>query len=274
MSGQPQEPPSNLQTDQPFIAMQVISDSIILADKIGYWYLTDEFQLRHYERNANQFNYGLPLYSDNRFEVLGCSAGEWGGAVFFFDKSIDKTYAFRSLCPQQVLKWKGEYFVSNYLAHLSGYSDFLLVSEPDQSPEYKTKQAELNCHIFSRNVSEEFSQFINSGLSNVKEYGLPFPSANLTSFACDTSMYTILTCNTGTYLAMHAFDTLKVTDTIFKSEIFFDHSTSLVKDDVTISALKYGMTSIGEYKAEFENALVVVNNRAIHFLFGIQRQLK
>lgn len=260
--------------DRLFNDMAVWRDTVLVTDKSGIWWISDDFGLYPYKRGVNQFKYGSPMYADSAYEVYGCDAGEWGGAVFFYDKRTDTTYTYESMAPQQVLRVGDRYIVSNYLAHLSGHSDFLAVADPRQLYVYSVTGPVLHCNWYYNDTLAKRLKNKTVSPTSAKTYGVPVPAANLTSFVIDTSLYSIYTTRSGTYLARHSADTLINTDTLLRNQIPTFREGTFSKNGVTVTAFSY-VTSWqdgdGKMYSRQSGGLIVVNGRAIRFLFTRER---
>ncbi|MBP7557193.1 MAG: hypothetical protein KA821_13045 [Chitinophagaceae bacterium] len=254
--------------------MAVWRDTVLVTDQSGSWWISDDFGLYPYKRGVNQFKYGSPMYADSAYEVYGCGAGEWGGAVFFYDKRTDTTYTYESTAPQQVLRVGDWYIVSNYLAHLSGLSDFLTVADPRQLYVYSVTGPVLHCNWYYNDTLAKLLKNKTVSPSSAKIYGVPVPAANLTSFLIDTSLYSIYTTQSGTYLARHSADTLINTDTLLKNQIPTLRAETFNKNGVNVATFRYfsgWQDGEGKMHSRQSGGLIIVNSRTIRFLFTKER---
>ena len=70
------------------------------------------------------------LFEDNKFIVYGECFGEWGGTVYFFEKSSAKTFFTESTCANSVLKNKHGYNVLAHLGHGGGSTEIKTIIDP------------------------------------------------------------------------------------------------------------------------------------------------
>ena len=70
------------------------------------------------------------LYEDSLFEVSNIDRGEWGGTVFFKDKRTNISYEAGADGVKSVVKLKNAYYVTNYLAHMSGWGSIIRIDDP------------------------------------------------------------------------------------------------------------------------------------------------
>lgn len=70
------------------------------------------------------------IYKDEQFNVYSTCRGEWGGTVFFQDKKTNELFEASSTCPIVVNKIGKEYYVTNYLGHMVGFTSVIKIADP------------------------------------------------------------------------------------------------------------------------------------------------
>lgn len=70
------------------------------------------------------------LFEDEKFIVFGDCFGEWGGTVYFFEKSTSKTFFTESTCANSVIKNSNGYNVLAHLGHGSGSTEVKTIPDP------------------------------------------------------------------------------------------------------------------------------------------------
>lgn len=70
------------------------------------------------------------LFEDENFIVFGDCFGEWGGTVYFFEKSTLKTFFTESTCANSVIKNANGYNVLAHLGHGSGSTEVKTIPDP------------------------------------------------------------------------------------------------------------------------------------------------
>ena len=70
------------------------------------------------------------LFEDENFIVYGDCFGEWGGTVYFFEKSTSKTFFTESTCANSVIKNADGYNVLAHLGHGGGSTEVKTISDP------------------------------------------------------------------------------------------------------------------------------------------------
>ncbi|MDR0982825.1 MAG: hypothetical protein LBM07_06245 [Culturomica sp.] len=80
------------------------------------------------------------LFEDNDFIVYRDCFGEWGGTVYFYEKSTQKTFFTESTCPNSIIKTQNGYQVLANLGHMFGSSEIKLIPDPSKLTEAKSHQ--------------------------------------------------------------------------------------------------------------------------------------
>jgi hypothetical protein len=70
------------------------------------------------------------LFEDDKFIVYGDCHGEWGGTVYFFEKSTSKTFFTESTCANSVIKDTNGYNVLAHLGHGGGSAEIKTIADP------------------------------------------------------------------------------------------------------------------------------------------------
>lgn len=71
------------------------------------------------------------IFQDSNYIVSKSCSGEWGGTIKFKNKKTGIKYSAASTCPVVVTKFNNSYFVSNTLAHITGFSEILEIPNPE-----------------------------------------------------------------------------------------------------------------------------------------------
>jgi hypothetical protein len=118
----------------------------IINDKLG---AISGSRIYIWENNKwNKFKTKFPLkkqpklFEDNEFIVFGDCHGEWGGTVYFFEKSTGEIYFTESTCANSVIKKDGKYLVLAHLGHGVGSSELKSIINPRKLT--KAKKSEIN----------------------------------------------------------------------------------------------------------------------------------
>ncbi|WKZ58789.1 MAG: hypothetical protein QY309_13290 [Cyclobacteriaceae bacterium] len=106
----------------PFISSGQIAAFFQVTDTV----LTDSKRTEIEKLKKNK----LSFYEDNDYTVSKTCSGEWGGTIRFKDKINGKEYSCEATCPVSVNKIDDNYIVTSSLAHLSGFTEIIKISDP------------------------------------------------------------------------------------------------------------------------------------------------
>lgn len=70
------------------------------------------------------------LFEDDEFIVYSDCYGEWGGTVYFYEKSTSKTFFTESTCAKAIIKQSKGYHVTASLGHGHGSSEIKVIGDP------------------------------------------------------------------------------------------------------------------------------------------------
>jgi len=79
----------------------------------------------------------LPIYEDNFFRATTCCYGEFGGAVFFYDKKTKKTYSCPSTCLTTIHKLHNSFYLAS---SMMGVSSITKIVNPKKLPEIRNEK--------------------------------------------------------------------------------------------------------------------------------------
>ncbi|MFN8291370.1 MAG: hypothetical protein U0U70_14025 [Chitinophagaceae bacterium] len=230
------------------------NDTILLLTDKDIFYLDTDFHLKKY--NNQPFKYGLPYYNDSSYYVHACSAGEWGGAVFFWNKKTNKTFSYPATDVQQVLKFKGDYIVSSFLAHMSGLSDYLSINDPTKLYELKDEKQKTFCNWYMEADSiKDKKLFDTITPPGVKYYSDKFTTRTLTVFPYDDTLYSIYCTDSATILAKHVNFKLLPVDTLLKRRISFQQAKTHLINNISVTSYSdyWGMLDSNNKEVTYQN---------------------
>ncbi|WP_207534777.1 hypothetical protein [Desertivirga arenae] len=72
------------------------------------------------------------FYEDEDYLVSASCSGEWGGSIRFKNKKTGVERSAASTCPVTINKLDGKYYLTNTLAHMSGFSEILEIADPEK----------------------------------------------------------------------------------------------------------------------------------------------
>lgn len=152
------------------------------------------------------------FFEDERYLVKATCHGEFGGSIWFKDKTTGVTYSRESTCPVCIIKLKGKYYVTNALAHLSGFSQVLEIDRPDSMSVVKPGTiASENSAAYNRE-----SHSFKGARVLVDSIGI----LTLASFPYQGELFYIITDFQKTYVARIAQDRFVTLDTVSNVSIW------------------------------------------------------
>lgn len=77
------------------------------------------------------FNNKTPIYEDDNYSCYSVCHGEFGGAVFFYNKQSRQITFMPSACTVCVMKKKEGYYIVSNLSHKIEYSSIVGINDPD-----------------------------------------------------------------------------------------------------------------------------------------------
>ncbi len=193
-------------------------DKFIIKDIVGQ----DGFSESNIKVNPNN------IFEDSLYIVSKTCSGEWGGTIKFKNKKTGIEYSASSTCPVVVNKLNGKYYITNTLAHLSGFSEILEISNPDSMTVFELpKPRSKKGKTIVRYVGDDESKSTNGTKQLVDSIGI----LTLASFPYNGQLYHIVTDFKKTFLTKIENNRFVTLDTISDKSIWTYDPEVFVKDD-------------------------------------------
>lgn len=97
-----------------------------------------------------------PFFEDTKFSVSESCSGEWGGSLYFTNKTTKNVYECSSTCPLIINKMGGSYFVTSTLSHLSGHWNVMEIKSPYDLARFKPREKKLINHVgYDESISKK-----------------------------------------------------------------------------------------------------------------------
>ena len=125
-------------------------DTIFASERLSVYSVRQRYLDENFEWQISNEKVEFPFYDDENFSVTDCCFGEFGGSVFFRNKSNEKVYSCESTCPVALNKLNGEYYLTTALAHFSGSSEILKIADPEKLFELLGDSLQHECHWWSK----------------------------------------------------------------------------------------------------------------------------
>lgn len=152
------------------------------------------------------------LYEDNEFVIFGDCHGEFGGTVYFYEKSTGETFFTESTCANTVIKKNDKYFVLAHLGHMMGSTSIKVIDDPRKLT--KAKKAEIN-------KTKEGTALGYTDKSKAYEIALEFWGVQLFStFKYENRELFMVHVNERTFLAEIVDNKIQIVNPLFNNEIY------------------------------------------------------
>ncbi|MFZ6052746.1 hypothetical protein [Halocola ammonii] len=168
------------------------------------------------------------IFEDSLYVVSKTCSGEWGGTIKFKNKKTGIEYSAASTCPVVVNKLNGKYYITNTLAHLSGFSEILEISNPElmtvfELPKPRSKKGKT----IVRYVGDDESKSTKGTKQLVDSIGV----LTLATFPYNGQLYHIVTDFKMTFLSKIENNKFVTIDTISDNSIWTYDPEVFVKDN-------------------------------------------
>lgn len=127
------------------------------------------------------------FYEDENYTVTDTCHGEFGGNIYFQDKSSKKQYSLEATCPLMINKLKNRYYLTTSLSHMAGFCEVFEIENPKELKEVDI----LNYNEY------EYKKSTIGAKPLIREIG----SVILLSFVYKEKLYHIVSNDYGTYIA-------------------------------------------------------------------------
>jgi len=182
-------------------------DRFIIKDSV----VQDNFGKSDFNINPNN------IFEDSLYIVSKTCSGEWGGTIKFKNKKTSVEYSAASTCPVVVNKMNGKYYITNTLAHLSGLSEILEISNPELMSVFKLpKPRSKKGKTIVRYIGDDESKSIKGTKQLVDSIGV----LTLASFQYNRQLYHIVTDYEKTFLTKIDKNRFVTIDTISNMSIW------------------------------------------------------
>ena len=206
------------------------------------------------EKVENKYKKNKVLFNDKNFLVTSTCSGEWGGTIKFRDKSSQKIYSAESTCPISVDKLNNEFYVTNSLAHMSGFTEILRIENPTEMEEFKVSKPRKEKGRFVKYVGDDESKSKKGTEQLLDSIGV----FTLASFQFDNRFYYIVTDFEKTYLSKIKNKKLETISELPVSDIW-SYDPKIIKISNNHIILLFNNEKIKGYLEAENNKIKIVN---------------
>ena len=191
------------------------------------------------------------FFEDENYIVSRTCSGEWGGSIRFKNKKTGIEYACEATCAIVINKIDGKYFVTNSLAHMSGYTELLEIDNPSSMEQFKLReQQQLNGVKLARYKGETESHSRKGTKQLADSTGI----LTIASFQHKGQIFHIVTDFEKTFLAKVENRKFVPIDTISKISIW-DYNQEVIKTINNHFIVLFNNDKTNGYLDIFENKI-------------------
>lgn len=157
-----------------------IIDNTLVAKSGGSLYTwTDESGWVSFQKK-NPMENQPKLFEDDKYIVYFHCNGEFGGTVYFYDKSTKDIHVTEATCPNSVNIQDNEYLILSTLGHMMGSTDLKSIANPSMLPKLKDlkklklegwAKSNIGYADSSNNSKKEFEYYNILSFSSFKRKG-------------------------------------------------------------------------------------------------------
>jgi len=190
------------------------------------------------------------LFEDNKFIVYGDCFGEWGGTVYFFEKSTSKTFFTESTCANSIIKNAKGYNVLAHLGHGGGSTEVKTISDP-------TKLTFVNSNEIGKTVKGEALGYTDK--SNAFEKKFDFYGVQIfSSFNYQDKVLYVVHLSDLTFIAEIKHDKIEIVNPFFFNNLY-------THDPITNKYGVYTLMNLDHYGSglDREISVLIINGNKI-----------
>lgn len=190
------------------------------------------------------------LFEDDEFIIYGDCNGEWGGTVYFYEKTTSKTFFSESTCTNSVIKTENGYEVLAHLGHSFGSSEIKLIKDPRKLT--LAKSTEINTRIKGEALG--YTDKSNAFDKKLDFYGVQIFSSFINK---DKELY-IVHLSDLTFIAEIKNNEIEIVNPLFFSDLYTHNPITTQYGDYTLINLDHYGT--GLYR---EISVMIINGNKI-----------
>jgi len=192
-----------------YLIRYMIHDTWIIADTGT----TNKENYMHHEKN-------YPIFEDSEYKVSSCCRGEFGGAIFFYDKINQKTFSCPSTCLSGIEKFQNSFYITS---SLGGYfSTIIKIDNPRELYEIQNINQLNDCNWYDIYPNESGGEVKNpdgydKGYDTIIN---TFDASILASFELRDYLYYLYSDTKNVYIGHAVNKKLESIDTIYNKAMW------------------------------------------------------
>ena len=194
------------------------------------------------------------FFQDNLYTVRKTCSGEWGGSVWFKNKNSGIEYSCNATCPVVINKFNGNYIVTCTLAHLSGFSEIIEITNPDSMDIFKLPEPRAKKRkMIYRYVGDNESRSTKGIKQLVDSIGV----LTIASFPYNGQLYHIVTDFRKTFVTQIVNKKFVTMDTI-SNESLWTYDPEVIKTKDNHNIIFFTNEKVSGYIDLFDNKINVI----------------
>lgn len=219
----------------------VTKDKIYGLYKEKIWFLNQLNNWQLVEADL-PLNHQVKLYEDTAYLCYSGCRGEWGGTIYFYNKSNGNTYFTEATCANSIVKTKEGYQVLSHLRHMSGHSDLQLIENPEKLTNLKDLQLkDKRITIGSMDTS-----------NHAKTISDFYSISIFSSFKWNDKTHYVVSWKGSTFLAEINGNHIKIVDPLFNSDLIASRPITTQYNDSTV------LINLGYYRSTDKEELFMI----------------
>jgi len=204
------------------------NDSTILSTEVRNFqekefYLTNDLKLipcKGLRTISRSDSYGHVYLEDSTYHVYGGCLGFYGGVLLFYNKANKRLYFYKA-CSYQVVHFHNSFYVFDG----ANGDSITRISYPERLNELQYTDRHFSYSLWMKvNGLDAYKKNSGHRLAGVVKYKANYKERYLNTFVYNDTLFTIVSTDSSTYLAMHQGDSLKAVQTLLNKGIRFNES--------------------------------------------------
>jgi hypothetical protein len=171
------------------------------------------------------------LFEDSNYIIFSECHGEFGGAVYFFNKKDQNIHFTPATCANTVFKKQGKYVVLAHLGHMSGHSKLNTIEDPEKLP--VIGMAEINKPLKKWVLRPTDST--HSAKNIFDFYGIQ----TFSSFTCNNKTLYLVNWREKTFIAEINGNTIAIVNPLFNDDLYTHQPVTTIYTKRTLINLDF-----------------------------------
>ena len=171
------------------------------------------------------------LFEDDKYIIFTDCHGEWGGTVYFYNKSTQIIYFTEATCANTIINRDKKYFVLSDLGHMSGNSDLKEIDNPEKLPT-------VNENRINKTYKGQALGYTDSSRQTKSIFDF-YSIQIFSSFPCLGKTFYLTNWRERTFLAEIRDSTLSIVNPLFNDDLYTHRPMTTTYDKSTLINLDF-----------------------------------